>query len=243
VTATETRRATRWRTPWIVELYRTDLGKKYAMAVTGVIGLLFLFAHMVGNLHAFEGLEQINGYGEGLRDLGAPLFPRTLVLWVLLRAPLIVALVIHVHAAWALTRSNQRARGAVRYQSDRNYLAANYASRTMRWSGIIALLFLVWHLSDLTWGITAVNPDFQRGRVYQNMVSSMGRWWVALIYVVAQGALALHVWHGSWSMFQSLGINNERFNAFRRTFATALTIVIIAGFVAIPVAIQLGIID
>ncbi|HEX9856290.1 MAG TPA: succinate dehydrogenase cytochrome b subunit [Acidimicrobiia bacterium] len=242
MTATESRPAsTRRRAPWIVELYRTDVGKKYAMAVSGVLGLMFLVAHMVGNLHAFEGMEQLNAYGEGLRDIGEPLFPRTLILWVFLRIPLILALVVHVHAAWALTRTNQRARGSERYTGERDYLAANYASRTMRWSGVIVLLFLAWHLADLTWGVSAVNPGFERGDVYGNLVASLERWWVALIYVVAQAALALHVWHGAWSMFQSLGINNERFNRFRRTLATALTILIIAGFVAIPVAVQIGV--
>jgi len=231
----------RHRSLWLVEMYRTDVGKKYAMAITGVIGLGFIFFHMIGNLHAFEGMAEINEYGEGLRDIGEPLFPRTLVLWLFLRLPLVLALVIHVHAAYALTRSNARAR-ADGYEI-RKYSAVNYASRTMRWTGVIVLLFLVWHLADLTWGLEAANPAFERGDIYNNLIASLERWPVTILYVVAQGALALHVWHGAWSMFQSIGLNNPRFNAFRRTFATVFTIVVVAGFLAVPIGVQLGIIS
>lgn len=230
----------RRRSIWLLDVYRTDVGKKYAMAISGVLGLLFVFAHMVGNLHAFEGPVEINEYGEALRDLGEPLVPRTFLLWAGLRIPLIIALVVHVHAALALTLSNHRAR-AGGYER-RDYLAANYASRTMRWTGVILLLFLAWHLADFTWGVEAVNPDFVRGDVYGNLIASLERWPVFLLYVVAMGALALHVWHGAWSMFQSIGANSPRYNASRRTFATVFSIIVVGGFLTVPIAVQLGII-
>ncbi len=229
------------RRPWLIEVYGTDVGKKYAMAISGIVLLGFIFFHMVGNLHAFEGPEQINHYGEGLREIGEPLFPRTFLLWAFLRLPLALALFIHVHAAWSLTRSNQRARG-VGYDTTRNYHAATYASRTMRWTGVIILLYLIWHLADLTWGIEAVNPGFERGDVYGNLVASLERWPVTLIYVVAQGALALHVWHGAWSMFQSLGVNNPHINRFRRSFASGFTVIVVAGYLAVPIGVQIGLI-
>ncbi len=229
------------RLPWLLEIYKTDVGKKYAMAISGIIGLLFIFFHMIGNLHAFEGAAELNEYGEGLRDIGEPLVPRTLILWLFLRFPIALALAVHVHAAWALARSNRRAR-AGGYESP-NYLAANYASRTMGWAGVIILLFLAWHLADLTWGVDAVNPDFERGEVYANLLASLERWPVTILYVVAQGALALHIWHGAWSLFQSLGVNNQRFNRFRRTFATSFTIIVVAGFLTVPLGVQLGIIS
>jgi succinate dehydrogenase / fumarate reductase cytochrome b subunit len=249
VTATQERKESKPKRglPWLLEIYRTDVGKKYAMAISGIIGLSFILFHMIGNLHVFEGFDQASGefrideYGEGLRDIGEPLAPRTFLLW-LLRIPLTLALIVHVHAAWALSRSNQKARGSQRYEG-RNYLAANYASRTMRWSGIIILLFIAWHLADLTWGIEAVNPDFERGEVYNNLIATLERWPVFVFYVVAQGALAFHVWHGSWSLFQSLGWNNTRFNKWRRWFATGLTVVIIAGFLAVPIGVQIGLIS
>ncbi len=234
------------RLRWLVGIYRTDIGKKYAMAISGVVLLLFVFGHMIGNLHVFEGASdgvfRIDEYGEGLRDLGEPLFPRTLVLWVFFRAPLAAAFAIHIHAAWALTRRNSAARGT-KYQSPRDYLAAGYASRTMRWSGVIVLLFVIWHLADLTIGVEAVNPDFQAGMVYHNLVSSLSRWPVWILYVIAQLALALHMWHGAWSLFQSLGINNPHLNRFRRTFASAFATVVVAGFVSIPLGVAFGVIS
>lgn len=239
---TATRQRKSRKLPWIVELYKTDVGKKYAMAISGVVLLGFVFFHMVGNLHTFEGAHELDEYGEALRDLGGDLAPRTFILWAFLRIPLTIAFIVHVHAAWALTRSNAKARGEA-YAADRSYQAVTYASRTMRWSGIIILLYLLWHLADLTWGIEAVNPDFVRGAVYDNLVHSLQRWPVALLYIVAQGALALHVWHGVWSMFQSVGINNPRFNRFRRTFATGFAAVTALGFLAIPIAVQLGIVS
>ncbi len=229
--------------PWIVEVYSTDVGKKYAMAISGVLGLLFILAHMIGNLHAFEGRTQLDEYGEGLRDLGEPLLPRSLLIWVFLRIPLIIALVVHVHAAYSLARSNRSARGTARYEGDRAYLAATYASRTMTWTGTIVLLFLAWHLADLTIGLEVVNPDFERGAVYDNLVASLERWPVFLLYVVAQGALSLHIWHGAWSLFQSIGVNNERFNAFRRTFATVFAIIVVVGYLTIPIGVQIGLIS
>ncbi len=236
-TTTEQRR----KAPWIVELYRTDIGKKYAMAITGILLLGFVVAHMAGNLHAFEGATQLNEYGEGLRDIGEPLFPRTLLLWVFLRAPLAAAFAIHIHAAYTLGYKNRKAR-TLKYQSPRDYLAADYASRTMRWSGTIVLLFLVWHLADLTWGLAFVNPEYVRGDVYQNLLASLQRWPVWVLYVVAQLALGFHIYHGAWSMFQSLGLYSPRFNRFRRTFAVTLMVIVVGGFLAVPVGVATGII-
>lgn len=229
---------------WLTDIYRSDTGKKYAMALSGVVLLAFILGHMVGNLHAFEGshngIFRIDEYGEGLRDLGTPLFPRTLVLWGV-RIPLAAAFAIHIHAAWSLTRRNRAARDT-KYQSPRHYLAAGYASRTMRWSGVIVLLFLGWHLADLTIGVPAVNPGFERGMVYRNLVSSLSRWPVWVFYVAAQLALAFHIWHGAWSLFQSLGINNPRFNRFRRTFAGGFSTVVVLGFLAVPFGVAAGLI-
>ena len=243
MTATQEKRTR--RLPWILELYRSDVGKKYAMAITGVMLLGFIVAHMIGNLHVFEGahdgLFRIDEYGEGLRDLGEPLFPRTLLLWIM-RLGLIGAFAVHIHAAWALTRSNHAARDT-KYQSPRNYLAANYASRTMRWSGIIVLLFLAWHLADFTIGVEAVNPDFERGAVYNNLLASLSRWPVWVLYVTAQVALAFHIWHGAWSMFQSLGVNNPRFTKFRRTFANVFATVVVLGFLSVPFGVAFDVIS
>ncbi|NND02805.1 MAG: succinate dehydrogenase cytochrome b subunit [Acidimicrobiia bacterium] len=226
--------------PWPIRFYQSDVGKKYVMAITGVVGLGFIVFHMLGNLHAFEGSDQLNHYAEGLREIGEPIAPKSFLLWIG-RLGLLAALALHLHAAWALSRSNQVARGAVGYE-DRNYLAANYASRTMRWTGIIILLFIGWHLADLTWGVGAINPDYVRGEVYDNLIASLERWPVFLIYLTAQGALALHIWHGAWSLFQSVGINNARFNNWRRNFATVLAVIVAIGYLTVPFGILFGII-
>ena len=225
--------------PWIVELYSTALGKKYAMAISGIVGLGYVVAHMVGNLKMYLGAEDINHYGEFLREgLLVPILPETYMLWIM-RFALIGALAIHLHAAWSLTVINRNAR-PVDYQAPRDYVAADFAARTMRWTGIIVLLFIGFHLADLTWGTT--NPDYIRGDVYHNVIASFERVPVAIFYIVAQLALGFHLFHGIWSLFQSLGINNSRFNHYRRGLAIGLTLVVVAGNISFPVAVLTGVI-
>ena len=225
------------RKPWFVELYGTAVGKKYVMAVTGVIWMLFTTAHLIGLLKAFFGVEEVNSYGEWLRHLGEPALHFSWFLWGM-RIVLIVALVLHVHAAYALTVMNHRAR-PLRYSSQRDYVAATFASRTMRWTGVIFLLFLLYHLMDFTWG--NANPDFVRGDAYGNMVASFERIPVVIVYVIAHLALGLHLYHGAWSLFQSLGINNPRFNQWRWWFSVGYSVAITAGYLSLPAAVLLGV--
>src|SRR5829696_5818842 len=235
------------RKPFLLDLYSTAVGKKYVMAITGLIGIGFVLVHMIGNLKAFLGLVDHDGalvydidlYGEFLRELLVPIVPRTYALWGL-RLLLIVALALHLHASYSLTVMNRRAR-PIRYQSHRDYVAANFASRSMRWTGIIVLLFLAWHLADFTWGW--VNPDFVRGAVYRNLDASLSRLPVAILYIVANIALGIHLFHGVWSLFQSMGWNNPRFNRWRRGLAVAIATVIVVGNVSFPIAVQAGIIQ
>lgn len=227
--------------PWIVEFYGSALGKKYAMAISGVVGLGFVLSHMVGNLKVFTGETAFNFYAHWLRDsLLYPILPHTVALW-LLRIGIIVALVVHVHAAWSLTVMNRNARD-VGYQAPRDYVVADFAARTMRLTGVVVLAFIGFHLADLTWGVDAVNPAFEHGEAYANLVASLSRGPVALFYIVANIALGVHLFHGIWSLFQTLGINNRRFNEYRRHLAIGLSGVIVAGNVAMPVAIWTGII-
>ncbi len=229
----------RFTAPFVVEFYRSAVGKKWVMAVTGAIGMGYVFAHMVGNLHVFEGPAQIDHYGEWLRELLEPPFPRTFTLWAL-RTTLIVAIVLHLHAAYALTRVNRQAR-PVRYQSQRDYVAVTFAARTMRWTGVIVLLFIVYHLMDLSFGTS--NPGFERGSVYRNTVASFEQWPVAIVYIVANLALGLHLYHGAWSLFQSVGLNSPRFNRWRRWFATAFAVVVTVGFISVPIAVLAGVVE
>lgn len=224
--------------PWPLAFYSTAIGKKWVMALTGIVLLGYVLLHMLGNLKLYLGAEEINQYAEALRELGGHIIPRTYVLWVL-RGVLGLSFALHIHAALSLTLINRRAR-PIGYQAPRHYLAANVAARTMRWTGLIILLYLVFHLFDLTWG--PANPDFVRGDVYHNMVGSLQRWWSAIIYIVANIALAVHIYHGAWSMFQSMGINHPRFNRFRRWFASVFAVVMLAGNLSFPILIASGVV-
>ncbi len=224
------------RTPFLVSLYRSALGKKYVMAITGIVWLGYVFAHMVGNLKIYQGAEAFNNYAHFLRELLYPLLPSSGTLW-LLRVLLIVALFFHVLAAYQLTVMNRQAR-PVSYRSKRDYVAADFASRTMRWTGVIVLLFLAYHLADLTWGW--VNPVGREAEPFGRVVASFSQPAVAAFYVVANLALGLHIFHGAWSMFQSMGWNNRRFNHWRRAFAIAFAAVVVIGNVSFPLAVAFG---
>jgi succinate dehydrogenase / fumarate reductase cytochrome b subunit len=220
--------------PLPVRFYRSAVGKKWVMAITGVMLMLFVTVHLIGNIKLFLSKEEINLYGEALRDMPGHLLPRTWLLWGL-RIGLYAAFIFHIHAAYGLTVLNRRARPQ-RYASKRDYVAADFASRTMRWTGIIVLLYLIFHLADLTWG--TVNPDFVRGDPYNNLVYSLQRPAVAFFYALANLALGIHLYHGAWSMFQSMGINNPRINGARRPFAIAFAAFIVVGNLSFPIAVQ-----
>ena len=226
------------KAPFPIELYRSSLGKKYVMAITGIMLMGFVFIHMVGNLKMFLGPAEFDHYAEFLRELLVPILPRTVTLW-LLRLGLIPAFILHIHSAYGLTKINHAAR-PVKYESKRDYIAANFASRTMRWTGVIFGLFLIWHLFDLSW--TGTGYSFHRGAAYENVTASLHRIPVGILYIVANLCLGVHLFHGAWSLFQSMGWNNPRFNAWRRNFAAGFAALIVIGNVAMPVAILFGIV-
>jgi succinate dehydrogenase / fumarate reductase, cytochrome b subunit len=242
-TAPPIRRPIRRRRLPVADLYGTAVGKKWAMAISGLVMMGYVFAHMVGNLKMYLGQEHLDEYALWLRaGLLVPILPEELALW-LMRTVLIVAVVVHMHAAYSLTILNRRARPA-RYESPRDYIAASWAARTMRWTGIIVLLFILFHLADLTLGWA--NPDFHHGDVYDNVVASFERVPVAIFYIAANLALGVHLYHGTWSLFQTMGSMNPRFNPrhnpLRRSIAMAFTLVVIGGNVSFPIAVQAGIV-
>lgn len=231
------------RKPFLLDLYSTAVGKKFAMALSGLALIGFVIVHMIGNLKMFQavgedGVYQLDVYGVWLRELLYPGIPKYALLWIL-RVGLLAAVLVHIHAAYGLTVMNRKAR-PVKYQSSRDYQVANFASRTMRWTGIIVALFILWHLADFTLGW--VNPDFVYGEVQRNVVASLSRIPVAIFYVVANIALGIHLFHGVWSLFQSMGWNNPRFNRWRRSVATAVATVVVVGNVAFPIAVLAGIV-
>jgi succinate dehydrogenase / fumarate reductase, cytochrome b subunit len=227
------------RVSFLVDFYRSAVGKKYVMAISGIIMMGYVFAHMLGNLKLFLGPDPMNEYGEFLRVLLYPIFPRGGALWIM-RIGLLAAFVLHLHAAYALTMMNRRAR-PTSYQSRRDFVAADFAARTMRWTGIIVLLFVVFHLMDLTWG--NANPDFHHGSPYENTVASFQRIPVSIFYIVANLALGVHLYHGAWSLFQSMGWNRRRFNPWRRYFAIGFTVITIVPNISFPLAVMFGVIS
>ena len=229
----------RRKAPWPIEFYRSAVGKKWVMALTGIALLGFVLAHLVGNLKLYLSKEDMNLYGEALRDLGGHLVPRSVTLWIL-RGGLIAAFALHLHAAYTLTRLNHRAR-PVQYRSRRDYVAANFASRTMRWTGVIVFAYLGFHLADLTWG--SANPHFLRGDPYNNLIYSLQRPAVALSYAVANIALGVHLLHGVGSLFQSLGVSNPRIAELRTRIAQGFTAVVVLGNLSFPLLVQLHVVE
>jgi succinate dehydrogenase / fumarate reductase, cytochrome b subunit len=216
-------------------LYSTSVGKKYAMAISGIVLLGFVLVHMIGNLKIYFGASSLDRYSHWLRTVGEPALPEKWLLWAV-RLALLAAVAVHLHAAYQLTMINRRARPEA-YRSKRDYVAADFASRTMRWTGVIVLLFVAFHLLDLTWG--PANPDFVAGDPYHNTVESFQRVPVALVYVIANLALGVHLYHGAWSLFQSMGW----VTSWRRQFAWVFTALIVVGNVSFPVAVVTGVVS
>jgi succinate dehydrogenase / fumarate reductase cytochrome b subunit len=236
------RKANRRNTFAIIDLYKSSVGKKWIMALTGIMLMGFVLVHMIGNLKMYVGAEDFNHYAEFLRKLLYPIIPETGVLWIF-RLGLLAAFGLHIQSAYALTRINRKAR-PVNYKSPRDYVAVNWAARTMRWSGIIVGLFLLWHLADLTWGWA--NPDFVYGNPYANVASSLERAPIAALYIIANIALGFHLYHGAWSIFQSIGSMsaqfNPRHNPIRRGFAAGFAILVAGVNITFPIAVLTGVV-
>lgn len=222
---------------WLRDFYRSSLGKKAVMAVTGVILFGFVLFHMLGNLKLFLGPEKLDGYAEGLRALGEPILSHGDLLWIF-RIGLLVAVVLHVISAWQLRRQNARARPES--YARKKHQAATYASRSMFWGGVLIVAFVVYHLLHLTVG--NVHAEFIVGQVHHNMVSAFVNPLVTGFYVLAVLALGFHLYHGLWSFFQTLGWTGPRLASFRRSFAVAFAVIVSAGFISAPLAILLGLV-
>ena len=222
---------------WFPDLYRSAVGKKAVMAATGIILFGFVLGHLLGNLKLYLGPAALNSYSRFLRTAGEPVVPANVLLWAV-RLLLIAAAVLHVWAAWQLSRASRAARPDAYVAGTR--IHTTYASRTMRWGGVIILLFVIYHLLHLTWG--TVHPAFVPGDVYHNVVTGFQVWWVSLFYIAAQVALGFHLYHGLWSMFQSLGWSHPRFDLWRNGFAHAFAWLITLGNISFPVAVLSGLV-
>ena len=219
---------------------RSTITLKLLMAASGLLFILFVLAHMYGNLKAFSGHEAFNEYAEHLREIGEPMLPHGGLLWIL-RAGLIAALLIHVTCAVVLWRRAGRARSQ-RYVV-RKYTHSTISSRTMRWGGLTLLLFIVWHLLNFTIG--KVNPSGgATDDPYELMVDTFDLWWMTLIYLLAMVALGLHLHHGLWSAAQTLGLtNNERARRNFKVGGILLAVVVALGFSLVPIFVLAGVIS
>lgn len=224
---------------WFSDFNRSAVGKKTVMAVTGIMLFGFVLIHMIGNLHLYEGPQYLNDYGRFLRQVGAPAIPPHVALW-LARLVLLGAVVLHIWSAWQVTLLNRAARPQ-RYVQHKT-VQATYAARTMRWGGVIIALFVVFHILNLTTGTIHPGGPFVEGEVYNNVVTGFRVWWVSLFYIVAQVALGFHLYHGLWSMFQSLGWSHKRFNLWRNTFAHAFAWLITLANISFPLAVLTGLV-
>lgn len=225
----------------VMTLYRSSVGKKILMALTGLILFGFVVGHMLGNLKAFEswdgvGPHPLDTYGEFLREFGYPLIPEYGLLWGV-RIALLVAVGVHIVAAVQLWSQSRSARPD-RYRKEKSQVLS-YASRTMRWGGVIVAAFVVYHILHFTTG--TVHPDFEYGSVYENLVIGFQNPLVAGFYLLAVGALCLHLYHGLWSVFSTLGVQNPRVDRIRRPLAAVISAGLFVGYAAVPVSVLAGI--
>ncbi|MBO9524449.1 MAG: succinate dehydrogenase cytochrome b subunit [Nocardioidaceae bacterium] len=210
------------------------------MAVSGLIFVGFVLAHMYGNLKAFAGHDDFNHYAEHLRTIGEPILPHAGFLWIA-RAVLILALVVHVYAAATLWKRAKRAR-TVRYQV-KKHTGAIFASRLMRWGGVTILLFLVWHLLNFTVGKVNVKGGATNDP-YNLLVDTFDTWWLTIIYLVAMAMLGAHLHHGIWSATQTLGLTgSERSRKLAKNTAFTLAVIIAGGFSIVPIFVLFGVIS
>jgi succinate dehydrogenase / fumarate reductase, cytochrome b subunit len=212
--------------------WQSTNGKKVVMAVTGCILFLFVIGHLLGNLLVFAGRARYNSYAAILH------FDDTL-LWIV-RIVLIVAVVLHITATVQLALRNKKAR-PVGY-SRKEAINSSYASRTMYWSGPIVLAFVIFHLLEFTAGYIHPGSQFIKGDVYHNVVAGFSVWWVSAWYIFALALLGLHLRHGIWSMFQSVGYNHPRHTPMLKKTALVIAALIILGYISIPVSVLTGLV-
>ena len=223
------------------KIYQSLIGKKIIAAVTGIILFGFLLGHVAGNLKVFTGLNEkgipaIDEYGEFLREVGHPLVPDEFVLWTA-RIVLLAAVVLHAVVVIQLAMMNMEARPNDYVK--KNYRASSLSARLMLVSGLLILAFVIFHILHFTTG-TIVLGSFEYGHIYANLHSSFGYWPVALLYVAAMVGLGFHLFHGVWSLFQTLGLDNPDRNKILRAFTIFITVALVVGFSSVPLAFMSG---
>jgi len=222
-----------WRALW-----DSIIGKKVIMAVTGGVLVLFVVGHMLGMLKTFGGSAELNAYSTFLRQILQPALGYGGALWFI-RIVLLVCVVLHIAASVELTRVNQQAR-PIGYHTKR-VVETTFAALTMRWSGALLLVFIVFHLLNLSAGVAGFAPGtFDPLNVYHNVVAGLSLWPVAAFYIIAMGALYLHLEHGLWSISQTLGWNTTRNVDTAKRDSRLIALAVAAGFASVPIAVLAG---
>ncbi|MEU5788912.1 succinate dehydrogenase cytochrome b subunit [Micromonospora purpureochromogenes] len=219
---------------------RSNVGLKAVMAVTGILLVLFLVVHMLGNLKIFTGETSFDHYAHWLRDIGSPLLPHTWYLWIQ-RTVLTLAVVAHIVAATVLARRARAAR-PVKY-AHRKKIQGSYAARTMRWGGVIILLFVIYHILDLTTG--HLNPQGDASNPYGNVVADFApeRWYVTLFYTLAIVTVGFHLRHGIFSALRSLGQQTPKGERRNRAIALVVAVGLCVGYLVVPFAVLTGLVS
>lgn len=222
----------------LVAIWASVIGKKVVMAVTGVVLILFVLAHMVGNLKIFSGPQEINAYSRFLREVAYPEFGYGQLLWIV-RAVLFTCAMLHIIAAIQLTRLSRQAR-PVEYAAKKN-VETTWSALAMRWGGVLLAVFIIFHLLHFTGGVVGFQPgQFEHLMVYQNVIAGFSVWPIAAFYILAMCALCLHLDHGIWSMLQTLGCTTVQNTKSLRMFSRIVAIVIFIGFISVPISVLAG---
>src|ERR1700722_3439630 len=235
---TETTAGTKAAPNRLLALWQSVIGKKVVMAVTGAVLILFVLAHMAGNLKIFNGPEEINAYSRFLREVGWPELGYGQLLWIV-RTVLFICVILHITAAWQLTMLNREAR-PVGYGTKKN-VETTWGAMTMRWVGVLLTIFIVFHLFHFTGGMVGFQPgQFEHLMVYQNMIAGFQNVPIALFYILAMAALCLHLDHGIWSGLQTLGWVNQDNTKSIRIVSRLIALVVFAGFISVPISVLAG---
>lgn len=235
----------------VLTLYRTSVGKKVIMALTGFVLVGFVLFHMYGNTKLYMGPEVYNDYAAGLRELGHPVFGHEHLLWVA-RVVLLGSVVLHIWSAAALTLQSQKSTAANAVAGTRRYgekkRTTGYAAYTMRFGGILILLFIIFHLLHLTFGAVGYaegqyqHPHNGEYQVYNNVVYGFQNPIVSGFYLLTMIFLGLHLFHGVWSMFQTLGLNGTTYTGLLRGLALVIALAVVLGNISFPIAVLAGLV-
>ena len=218
----------------VLTLYDTSIGKKAVLALTGLVLFGFVIGHCLGNLQVYLGALPFNRYASALKSMGA-------LLWAV-RLGLALIFIVHIFVAFQLWRQKRRAR-THRYRVKPPEIASTYASKTMFWTGPLLLLFVLYHVAHFTYpGLAFADYSHSTHNVYGNVVNGFRVPWVSSLYIASQMVLGVHLYHGAWSLLQSVGISNPLRNDRWRSGAQAIAMAVVVANITIPLAVVFGVI-